>query len=292
MGEIAFKETERKQEGIIDSKDHLHCLINELKKANRHLIYNFYMDEKNAAEYINAGRMYYVYVPRKYLNIWHIEREFIRLYYYIADIEAYDTIESSAVIVCDYIVQRKTDKMTALANKLEAVGLKQYAVFHKWTCDKIEYKIEPPNDISVISGACKGFFEMLRSRFNVYTDYVPEEEDAQRVFKSKICYSAVSDENQELVGGIVITKRGLIQTEEFLFVSPSYCNRGIAHKLHCSWYSRHSEENVKYVCWISDENEKSKKIHSDFGYVMNPTHKITMLKEGNQDHAGENIKHN
>ena len=109
-----------KSGGGIDSIAFLHEFVAELKKANRKLISNCYLSEARIGLYIDKDNLFYTYVPMKYLNIWHKERDFVRLYYYIADLDFYEIPDIDVKIVCDQFYQKETEKAVAVNTALAA----------------------------------------------------------------------------------------------------------------------------------------------------------------------------
>lgn len=264
---------------LFNNLDEMYFYIGELKKHNRRLFSNQILSEEVLEKEIQKNNLYFCYSPQKYLNILIYERDFVRLYYYIADIDNYEISELQEKIVCDVFFSKRDEKVEQILKTLGRCGLKQYATFSKW-CRKADDFRETYVDYEGYTISPKtepNFGTMLEEYFESYTDMIPNTDEMETYLSDKICYSAKNKFNQT-IGGIVITQRGSVQTEEFLFVDPVYRGKSIAKRLHEEVYKNSDDTIKQFVCWIRDDNMPSINVHKYFGYEKANAYKITMMK--------------
>lgn len=167
----------------------------------------------------------------------------------------------------------------AICDTLQAAGLKEYAVYHKWIRDK---KNNVPaciaENIAILQGIQNGFSEKIEDYFDIYSDNVPLPEKSRQFYWEKTCYRAILKENNDLIGGIVISERGNVMTEEFVFVDKQYRGKNIANLLHQWWYENTDNEDAQFAAWIRDDNQESIRLHINNGYIKSGTYKVTLMK--------------
>lgn len=260
----------------MDNVEQFYELIAGLKTYKRRLVSNLYMSVQEIASLIEDGKIFYYYMPGKYINFWIPEWDFVRLYYYIADVDSYDVPIIFGKVVCDIFLQKKAESSVAIKRMLEKAAFHEYAFFRKYIQ---KANMERPAVLSeeIITGTAPGFYELLRECFDVYTDLIPEPDRAEKYLDQEICYSTIDDEG-EITGGVVISKRGSIETEEFIFVKPGARGRGIARKLREYYYANADADVTKFVSWVKDDNEFSWRQLLHLGYQEGNTYKITMMK--------------
>lgn len=69
---------------------------------------------------------------------------------------------------------------------------------------------------------------MLKDSFDIYSDYVPEYDKFDTYIKNRVIISITNQEKNELIGGLVITVKGDVQTEEFVFTKSCVQGSGVA----------------------------------------------------------------
>lgn len=262
--------------GVVNNIEQFYKFISELKTYKRHLTSNLLISENEVASLIDDEKMFYYYVPGKYINFWKKEWDFSRLYYYIANINDYDVPIIAGKIVCDLFCRKETEKNNAIRIALKNAGFNEYALFHKYEKkrDMVDSKIYSGE---VVRGKITGFYELLRECFDIYTDLVPEPEEAERFLDGKICCSVV-DEEGKIAGGTVITKKGSVETEEFIFVKDTWRGRGIARRIREYCQANAAKEVTRFISWIKDDNELSWRQIINLGYQKSNVYKITMMK--------------
>lgn len=267
--------TDKEESGKLFSVDQLDYYISSLKNTNKRLLQNLYLGKENLAASITEGNLLFHYHPQRYLNIYKKEWDFFRLYFYIADPTSYNIDYLNAKTVCDLFYRKKSDTIRELFN---TIGFTEYANFTKYSKrgDVAESFIECPF-ISYV--AEKGFYQALISCFDIHTDFVPDEEMAKSFLSENHCFSYVNTEGR-LYGGSVVSLKGSVATEEFIFVLPEYRGRGISSILR-SYYpqiSKYTGSSIsRYVSWVKDDNTASWKHLLESGYVAGE-HKTTLLR--------------
>lgn len=96
-------------------------------------------------------------------------------------------------------------------------------------------------------------------------------------------FGAVDKETGDTAGGMVVSSKGHVYTEEFVFTDARMRKRGIASELHQYSYERNNDCNCKFIAWIRDDNEASKKLHTKYRYEKQSSYKITLKKERQQN---------
>lgn len=266
--------------GTITDLDTIYSMMDDLKRVNRHSLSNIFLTDENIKRRIAAGQVYYSYIPGQHFCLWHKEWRFTRFYFYIADFDDFQIPVDNETIVCDLFFQKENEKSAFLQEYMSNKGFSNYAVYHKWirsnAVNKNEYK---GHEICITEKRGKAFYKTLCDSFDIYTDLIPEEGDAEKYFEDKKCFSFVDERDGNLMGGLVVTPLGRIQTEEFVFVHPLYQGKGVAGKLHEYWYSQSFEETNQYAAWIKDGNIASEELHTKYGYRKQNVFKNTLLKE-------------
>lgn len=192
----------------------------------------------------------------------------------------YQVIDIGKTIICDLIFTKYDIKNNALADEMRNQGFERYATYHKWVLKQKRNHFAAVNVFDgVYNNDFASFFELLKDNFDPYSDCMPDEENAENYLREKICFSALNPDTNQLVGGMVVTKQGNVQTEEFVFVHQDFRKRGIASSLHAYWYEHNLNENTQFVAWIRDNNLASEQLHIKYSYVKQDTYKITMKKE-------------
>lgn len=259
--------------GTLNSLDELYYMVSELKKTKRHLFSNFFLDEEMKKK-ILTGKLYYHYTKNICLNIREQDKEFDRLYFYIADFEKYRYCEKGKKTVCDIFYCKNRDVVRDVLLALYRNGFFEYASFSKYVY-KGTFDRQNGDDVHLVEGAYQGFYDLLCRCFDKITDYIPEKDYADEYFRNHYCYSYL---NKEVIGGVVITVRGSVATEEFIFVSHQERGKGIAHRLRVYWHN-HMPENVnKNISWVRDDNIVSWSQLLNFGYNKDGSYKITLTR--------------
>lgn len=265
--------------GAIHSPDELYAYVTSLKKANRHLVTNFYMSEEEINRYTKEEQLYYKFKKNSYLNIWVYEHDFARLFFCIADVSSYEVPDVRQKLICDLFFQNEKS-IVGIVDRLKCLNFCEYAFYTKWIKKEAVLLYECNEEIIRIeSGTAKGFYELLRQCFDIYSDLVPEEKDAIAFLNGKKCYTAFHQNTGEVIGGIVISVHGNIQTEEFIFVRPDMRGQKIAKCLHKRWYDEANDAGIQYLAWIRDDNYDSICLHSQIGYTKHNSNKLTMIRE-------------
>lgn len=270
---------DQKMEGIIKDIEQLYKLVSRLKRMRRKLIYNLFLSENELGKQIKKDNWNYYYVPGKYLNLWVEQQSYVKLYFYIADLDAYKVIDTAKIIICDIFCSKETQELHILKEILFNNGFHQHASYHKWVRKFQAAEKICSESVLICKHRERGFFRLLKQSFDPYSDFIPSENIESEFFNSKICCSAISKQTCKLIGGIVITKQGNIQTEEFIFVDPQYCRQGVAGLLHSYWYNTIAGQCTQFVAWIRDDNKASIRLHLKYGYKMQQAFKITLKKE-------------
>lgn len=265
--------------GVIETADELYSYVGSLKKSSRHLVSNFHMSEEEIERHTKECGIYYKFVNNKYLNLWVYEHDFMRIFFFIACISEYRIPDIKKKVVCDIFFQKGKNAIE-IVSRLKCLNLYEYVSYTKWIkketklfceCDDMHIRIE--------SGAAEGFYKLLCQCFDIYSDVVPEEKNAVSFFNNKKCYTAYQKKTDQVIGGIVISVHGNIQTEEFVFVRPDMRGQQIAKCLHKRWYDETNDAGVQYYAWIRDNNKASISLHTKIGYVKHNSSKLTMIKE-------------
>lgn len=266
--------------GGIDSLEHLYQMIAELKSVKRRLTTNMLMDDESLQNLVDCDELRFEYYKQRYISLWYKEWNYCRLFFYITELADYNIPNLKSPIVCDLIFSKEDEKNRLLVEKLQIEGLHRYAKYHKWIRGyKTTPKLQPLSGVDVTNGCGTGFYSLLKDSFDIYSDYVPEHDKFDIYIKNKIIISVINQEKTELVGGLVITVKGDVQTEEFVFTKPCMQGNGVASYIHRIWYCRNQNPNGKYVAWIRDDNDASISLHRKYDYEMQNTYKITMVKE-------------
>lgn len=164
-----------------------------------------------------------------------------------------------------------------------------YAGYHKWLREggggsKGRWK----GSFRILRQRTEGFYALLCRCFDRNSDYVPEKDRFEEYLEDKICCSAVDKRSGRTVGGMVVSSKGHIHTEEFVFVDPGMRGKGIASELHDHWYSEMDHGSCKFAAWIRDDNMVSERLHTKYWYEKQSPYKITLKKEM-QQHGREDL---
>lgn len=262
--------------GVVDSMEQYYGILAGLKSFKRHLLSNMYMDDEEIQEYVRDGKLFFYYAPGKYVNYWKKEWDFARLYYYIADADCYEAPDIKSKIVCDLFFSKKAVRNDEAVELLRHTGFREYALFRKYI-KKPDAEAPLGIDEDIAPGVAEGFYELLKECFDIYTDLVPEENTAQEYLEGQKCFTAV-DKYGKLAGGAVISKKGSVETEEFVVVTPKMRGRGIARRLRRYAYAHTSDGTTKLVSWVRRDNERSWRQLLGFSYQDSGAYKITMMK--------------
>lgn len=264
--------------GRIESISHLYGLINELKSFKRRLTTNVFLSEQALEDLIKEDGLEYEYVPGGYLNIFVREWDHLRLYFYLSDVRNYQVSRSEETVVCDLFFNREDEKNGELISAFEKEDFLRYAMYHRWL--RTETVTDSMSDDQIVEGQAEGFYELLRGCFDIYSDYVPQPDLFADYMKDKIVYSAVDTDTGRLAGGLVVSEKGEVQTEEFVFTDPGFRAQGIASKLHRKWYESCGGSIRRFMAWIRDDNDASIDLHRKFAYEKQNMYKITMKRSG------------
>ncbi len=264
----------------VNDLDYLYEIIGNLKSVKRRLDTNLYYSDHDLAKFISVGKLFYEYKADKYLNLIIFERDFARLYFYIADLEKYEVPELQCKIVCDYFYTKETENTQKVVNLLTGKGLQKYAVFNKWSKSGLPQINKEKNADIIISKQVipEGFFEAIKDCFDIYTDILPEEKDANDYLAGKICYSANFKSSKQLAGGLVVTAKGDTFTEEFLFVLPSARGLGITNDLYRFYYEDIQAQAPQFYGWIQTGNRAPERMLENYEYKKTSSQKITFMK--------------
>ena len=268
------------QKGVVVNVEQIHKYIKELKQVRRCLLQNVYLSDGELSDIISKNKLYFHYLDDAYLLLYKKEHDYWRLYYYIADIEQFKMEDWSGSVVCEVFFQKITENLSSLFSAFVSAGLNEYARFSKYTRLNVGERVN--EDFSHIRIGAQGvFYEALLTCFDRYTDYLPEEGEVNVFLKNNICYSYI-DDNGKFCGGAVISIKGRVATEEFVFVLPENRGQGISKNLHKYCYNNieiiSSQKIDRFVSWVNDENENSWKYLLNAGYNVKNEHKITFLK--------------
>lgn len=270
-------EASREASGEMDSIDALHRMVSELKKAKRRLLSNMFLGEKEVESLIKNKHVYYTYMPCRYLNLWYSERDFVRLYFYIVDMDSYKAINEEKII-CELYFPGLNANNALLEKVFEDRGFKVYASYHKWIARNIQPKRPKGNmGYRIVCGQPEGFAEAVNLNFDIYSDHVPVKSDMEAYLRQNRLY-ALSDGSNMLAGGLIVAVNGRIQTEEYVFVRKECRGKGLALFLHNFWYESQKEQDILYVAWIRDDNVASIGLHMGLGYLRQDAYKLTLQK--------------
>lgn len=253
-------------------------LVTRLKRTSRKLLSNYYMSVSALEEAVRQGKFTYDYKENAFLNLWHRNGCFERLYFFIAAPEDYEIPERFAMSVCDIIC--RVDDQSRICSVLCGSGMLEYAEYAKWVCrNPILLDLPEQTDLVVITDDDGNLFlESLYQYFDIWSDMLPERAEMD-TFTKKKHFIGVHEQNENvLVGGLIYTKQEYGVTEEYLFVLPGYRGRGISKLLHNTLYRKYQGKNVKYTAWIRNDNQVSINLHSNYQYEKQNQLKITFLK--------------
>lgn len=250
----------------------------QLKKINKRQLTNYYLSEKKILEKISQKKVRYCYKKNEYLNIWLKQKNFERLYYFIAYPNSYDINTEEELCVCD-VICRESDK-EAICQILHTAGMRKYSEYMKWICSTpIVSNVGKPKQLYVIDND-DGiiFINDLYIYFDELSDLLPEENDLDDFIENKYFIGVHDIRNDTLAGGLVYTKQKYTVTEEYLYVTPAYRGQGISKLLHKVLYQKYYNSELKYIAWIRNNNLISINLHSYYNYQKQNQLKITFLK--------------
>ncbi len=275
-------DVENRGGGVIDSIEMLYAFVDSLKRKSRRLASNLYLSEDELLEAIENEELNFWFKENRYLNLWKYEKDYARLYYFIAESESYDVPKLRCKIVCDLFYSRPDERFRLAKNALMLAGMTEYAFYQKWSRASVDTGFCRRNSETeaycIVKGRADGFFEMMKQCFDKYSDFIPTDDAAESFLDTKTCWSVLSSKTQELKGGMVITKRGNVQEEDYVFVADEERGKGIAKALHTHWYLCSDKKTIKFQAWIRNDNIASLKLHNHFGYTGEKAYKITLLK--------------
>lgn len=264
--------------GVVDTLEYLQDMVYELKRANRRMQSNMVLREEELEEIIQQNELLYTYLPGKYLNVWFWERDFIRLYYYVSTIDEYKPFDGDEKIICEIYATKKELKTDSLIARFERNHFKKYSSYHRWVAKDLTFDTIGESSYSVRDDVTNGIYDGILTYFDVYGDHLPRESSLEEYWKDKKILS-IFDEQENLIGGLVVSTNGKVQTEEYVFVNDSHRGKRLARMLHNSWRQRANEDGVmQHVAWIRDDNVVSIGLHTTLGYVKQDTYKIVMEK--------------
>ena len=197
------------------------------------------IDEESLQNLIDCDELRFEYCKHQYISLWYKEWNYYRLFFYITELNKYDIPELKSPIVCDLIFSKEDEKNQLLIEKLKKEVPRRYAQYHKWIRG---YKTITPtrflSDVTVTNVCEAGFYSLLKDSFDIYSYYVPEYDKFDTYIKDRVIISIASQEKNELIGGLVITVKGDVQTEEFVFTKSCVQGSGVASLMHSIWYYR------------------------------------------------------
>lgn len=265
--------------GTIDCISYLDSLVKALKRVNRRLFSNMTLDYASIEKMIEEDTLQYCYLSGKYLNLWYKERDFVRIMYYIADLEAYEPIDYKGKSIIEFFEAKKKTQTEDLINKIIECGYKKYSQYHRWVLNDIDETETCNSGYAITETADGNFYDELVKNFNAYEDHIPQKEEFEEYCKDKMTWSIISDYSNKLMAGLIVSIAGKIQTEEFIFVAKEFRRRGIAKDIHKHWISKSSKESVaQHVAWVNDMNTDSIGLHASLGFIQQETNKIVFTK--------------
>ena len=263
--------------GFLENTDALYEMINELKSVKRSLITNLFLDTNALSDLIDNNEIYYEYAPGNCLNLFIEEWDFYHLYFYMTDPNEYQAPKSDRTMICELFFNREDDDNRILIDNLNKAGFSEYASYHRWLKTRQEETAVTTGHM-IKKGQEKGFYDLLIKNFDVFSDHVPQKDEYKTYIKDKECYSAVDSETAKLLGGLIFSKKGNVETEEFVFIDPEYRHRGLASALHENWYNSNKESKIRYMAWIRDDNQASIGLHQKYAYERQKVYKVTMKR--------------
>ena len=265
------------EEGKLSDLNQYYEFVSNLKKVNRRLITNYYLQEENLKEALKYGRAMYIYQQGVFFNLIIKEDGFSRLYFHIADNKRYYFNLQNDIYVCD-IILKKDETAKEIITTLTKNNFNIYTRYNKWTCSAPQFG-EFSSQIDVIT--CReGNIEVVEElfcNFDIYSDFLPKK-DKIDIFISEKNFLTAYDMDNKMLGALIYSKKGNLITEDFLFVKKEARGFGLGCYLHQRLYQIYYETNMKYIAWIREDNIQSSKLHSSFNYQMEPILKLTLMK--------------
>ena len=263
--------------GILENIDALYRMVDELKSIKRSLVTNLFLDTNTLSDLIDNNEIHYEYVPGNCLNLFIEEWDFCHLYFFMTSPNEYQAPKSDGMMICELFFNREDDDNRILIDSLNKAGFSEYASYHRWLKTRQE-ETAATTRYAINKGQEKGFYDLLLKNFDVLSDHVPQKNEFETYIKDKECYSAVDSETGKLLGGLIFSKKGNVETEEFVFTDPEYRHRGLASALHENWYNSNKVSKTRYMAWIRDDNQASIGLHRKFAYERQKMYKVTMKR--------------
>lgn len=263
-------------------------MVVSLRNTSKHILTNMFLSENTIKKYINDNKVKYEYLKDNYLNIYVSNNDFVNLYFYVLCTEKYDVCYEDLPIVCNIYFVKDIIKYENIIINLTKKGFLEYKKYSKWTrngnfdCNNIGI-----SDIEFHHGYNKNFKELIKKHFDIYSDNVFDV-DLDDYFFDKKCFFAINTNTKKTIAGIVISKKGNIETEEYIFVDNEYRGLGIAKNLHKMWYISNENNYILYSAWIRDDNNDSINLHSRMNFNINNSKKLCMIKKGDNNYDRKN----
>lgn len=267
------------QKGLISSAEQIGAYVEKLKKQKRELVTNFYLDEEKLEALIGEEEISYSYRVGKYLNLLCREDGFLRLYFFIAELDSFYVEECNEVVVCDLFSTEENEKLRKITEKLDACHFYQYACFEKWRAKCPRWDESVPQEFVFGYDRDQNAIDLIFEVFDKYTDYLPRKCDMDMFLKDKRFINIYAKADCRLLGNLIYSQRGKEFTIELYFVKPEERGKRISYLLHDHYYQKYASDGVKFVSWINIDNQKSILIHQRYNYQRMRLKKYTYLKK-------------
>ncbi|MBD5542614.1 MAG: hypothetical protein HDR00_15750 [Lachnospiraceae bacterium] len=217
-------------------------MISELKQVQRKLLTNCYIDEARLAKAICKEEVIYEYSKNNYLNLLMKDDAFSRLYFHIANIDAWEFQGSETIYVCDIFFRKENQLLDRFIKLICQKGFKSYAVFHKWACKAPSKVTTQNNSTKFVQYETDDAIKVLFQYFDKYTDFLPRKSELQLFLKKKKFICVYDTINDDFLGALIYTEKEFVITEEFLFVKKEKRGQNISNLLYKYLYDLYSHK--------------------------------------------------
>lgn len=207
--------------------------------------------------------------------------EYIRLEYFITDPEKALKEEYSddtgKPIYADIVYKEGTQSPD---NPLEKLGFQYFRTYRRSSVQNThtEYREYAPVEYADIEDA--DGIERLFSyadNFDPMADTVPEREELVRFLEDNSVYKVSAD--GQLAGILIYEDKGVKSYARMLCISPEHRNGAVGYTLFARYFNDHRENTRLFYTWTNQDNTKSERLHSMFGYRNDGMVNIIYIKK-------------
>lgn len=271
---------------IVNNLDRVYKFISDLKKYKRRLLTNCYFNEDSLKNLIENRELLYEYKEGRYLNLFCVNDDFFKLYFYIYDFDHYEVEKTGQPVVCDIIAQREDTEFMKKFEVMSKCDFIQYACYEKWMRESPDNCIgHDMSQIVFTNEKSPEIVDMLFCIFDKYTELLPRKNQIEAFLKEKefinMYESSVNSMRMggKYLGSLIYSVKGKVATEDFYFIIPEERGRGLSYLLYKWYYQINIKKGYRFEVWINEKNRSSIAVHKRLEYQQKKMKNHVLIRQ-------------